>query len=163
MAIVKVLPYEGLYMEFADAQGNYTHYAGMNTKNWQRTSDLATSDVPDASDEGIPATKLSGVKAISEQISGQFTLVPKDLPFYMNWQANGDARQVKCTLTLPQADGGGHWTTAYVLADIKITGNMGEEAIVADLTLNSSGKLGTFQAGDEGGHSQRLLPTESNP
>lgn len=162
MAMVHTTAFEELYMEFADDNGNYTHYAGMTTKNISHNTSLATSEVPDT-DEGLPATSVSGIKSITEEISGTLTMIPADYQFYRTWWQEGSARNVRVTVTKPQGNGGGRWVTSYILSSLKISGDANSEAMNLDITLTSTGKIGTFVAGDQNSESQRILPQNTNP
>jgi hypothetical protein len=141
MAMAKTTAYEEFYLEIDDGTGsNYSHYAGLMSKNFKLSASLADAEVPDADDESLPAVVVSGLKSVRETFEGTLTFIASDYDFYRAWMLKGDTRKVKVTIAKTQAQGGGHWTTPFVLNDFSMTSDMGSEAANASISLTSSGR-----------------------
>lgn len=113
----------------------FAHPALINTtRSLTMTVNTASAEVPDATNQALPATTVRVAQSTDSKIDGAGLLHTSSLKEYMDWAASGVAKNVKFT------GPGATVTGPYILTSFQITGDR-VEMVEATMTFEQSGAV----------------------
>lgn len=145
------LPYTADFSQFTVLMGNgatpevFAKMCGLMSRGFNQTVKTGETDVPDCTDETLPAITMRSATALSAEITGNGTLAVEDVAA---WDASkGVSKNYQVNLELPLAQGGGSWTLPMLLTNFNLKGTKGEK-VTFDITLVSSGAIPNYVLAD---------------
>lgn len=112
---------------------------GLTTRAIDLKASTNTTLIPDCTDPEAPAWEAKDVNALSAEVSGSGVLAIEALDTWVDWFTGATAVNCKIVLDdtpVPQ----GHFVGAFILSDLKITGQRGQK-INVDVTMVNNGTV----------------------